>query len=66
MWTNSGHVISYFDFTPATHYLCYVQCLGCDYVIILGFSPVMYLSSNSGGYLHCSTVDAVTSGEISC
>ena len=28
-----------------------MQCLGREWVIILGFPPVMYLSSNWGGYL---------------
>jgi len=28
--------------------------LRCEWVVILGFSPVMYTSSNWGGCLHCS------------
>ena len=35
---------------------CYMQCLGCEWVIILGFPSVMYPSSNWDGYLlYCYT-----------
>jgi len=31
-----------------------MQCLGREWVIILGFQPVVYPYSNWGGYLRCS------------
>ena len=38
----------------ATCSLCYIQCLRCEWVIISGFPPLMYPSSNWSRYLHCS------------
>ena len=38
----------------ATSCSCYMQCLGREYLVILGFPPVVCLSSNWGWYLHCS------------
>ena len=40
----------------ATLYLCYMQCFGCGCVIMLGFPPIVYPSSNWRGYLRCSHV----------
>ena len=49
----------------ATRSSCYMQCLGREWVNVLGFPPVVYLSSN-GGVDICAipTVDAVATGEI--
>ena len=47
------------------HQSTVMQCLGCKWIIILGFSPVVYPSSNWGGGI-CAvlTSDVVANGEI--
>ena len=45
---------------------CYMQCFGCEWVIILGFPPVVYLSSIIGACI-CAvpTANAVITGDLS-
>ena len=49
-WPASGHVIK-FGVVSATRCSCYMQCLGCEWIITLGLQPVVKPSSNWGGYL---------------
>jgi len=51
---------------PAKRCSRYVQYLRGKCVIMLGFPPVMYQSSNGGGYLRCSHIcaDPVATGKV--
>ena len=66
VWSAAGSCDVIFWVISATSCSCYTQCLGCEWVIILGFPPLIYPSSNLDGFCAFVMVDAVVTGEVSC
>jgi len=51
----------------ATRCSCYMHFLGCEWGIVLGFPPVMYICLQIGACICAGpTSDAVATGEVNC